>query len=232
MKLIFRISIILCCGVLAVMAADFWVKKPFTKWSPNEVNRMLTDSPWAKNVSLPIGSGGELASISGGGGGTAGLGAGSGSYNGGASLGEQGNVNVQVQWQSALPVRQALVLDKYGAEKADSAEAKEYLAKEPDSYIVGIIGLPMDQAPKTEARLKEIATTAAVLNLKGKDPIKAVSAEAVPLGDSVSLYFHFPRTTAITLDEDSVEFSCRLDKLTVKRKFTLKDMQFDGKLDL
>lgn len=33
-------------------AADFWVKKPYSKWSADECERMLEDSPWAQTKNL------------------------------------------------------------------------------------------------------------------------------------------------------------------------------------
>ena len=36
----------------ALVAADFWEEKDFTTWSDKEVEKMLTDSPWAKQVRI------------------------------------------------------------------------------------------------------------------------------------------------------------------------------------
>ena len=36
-------------------AADFWVAKPYTDWSEKETGKMITDSPWAKRVSISMG---------------------------------------------------------------------------------------------------------------------------------------------------------------------------------
>ena len=35
---------------VALAAADFWEEKDFTAWSDKEVEKMLTDSPWAKGA--------------------------------------------------------------------------------------------------------------------------------------------------------------------------------------
>ena len=40
--------IVLFAAVLTARADDFWVKKDWTKWSKDECNKMLQDSPWAK----------------------------------------------------------------------------------------------------------------------------------------------------------------------------------------
>jgi len=41
----------------ALVAADFWEEKDFTTWSDQEVEKMLTDSPWAKQVRSIVGGG-------------------------------------------------------------------------------------------------------------------------------------------------------------------------------
>ena len=51
---------IVACAALA--AADFWEEKDFTAWSDKEVEKMLTDSPWSRNLTValrgPAGGGG------------------------------------------------------------------------------------------------------------------------------------------------------------------------------
>ena len=34
------------------LAADFWQKTKFTEWSDKDVQKMMTDSPWAKSFSV------------------------------------------------------------------------------------------------------------------------------------------------------------------------------------
>ena len=40
----------------ALTAADFWEEKDFTTWSPQQIDKMLTDSPWAKKATIVLGS--------------------------------------------------------------------------------------------------------------------------------------------------------------------------------
>ena len=42
----------------------------------------------------------------------------------------------------------------------------------------------------------------------------------------------FPKKDAFSLDDKEVEFSMKLGNATAKRKFKLKDMVFEGKLEL
>ena len=43
---------------LCLWAADFWQSKPYTQWSEKDVHKMVTGSPWAKEVTITLGSGG------------------------------------------------------------------------------------------------------------------------------------------------------------------------------
>ena len=56
MKRIFITGALLLALVSLAVAADFWVSKPYTKWSQTDAVKMLTDSPWAKTVTIPVGN--------------------------------------------------------------------------------------------------------------------------------------------------------------------------------
>src|SRR2546425_661994 len=52
-----RIVFLCVAGLLVAGAAlgeDFWVKKDYMQWTDEEVKTLLTNSPWAKDVSLTI----------------------------------------------------------------------------------------------------------------------------------------------------------------------------------
>jgi hypothetical protein len=44
--------------------------------------------------------------------------------------------------------------------------------------------------------------------------------------------FVFPKTTAFTVEDKEMEFSSKFDKTAVKHKFKLKDMVFNGKVEM
>ncbi len=52
---------------LALWAADVWVAKPYTEWTAKDVDKIMSDSPWAKQVSvtLDLGRGGGSGSAGG-----------------------------------------------------------------------------------------------------------------------------------------------------------------------
>ena len=51
-------------------------------------------------------------------------------------------------------------------------------------------------------------------------------------GESVMVVFVFPKTDAIALDDQEVEFITKLGETEVKKKFKLKDLVFAGQLAL
>src|SRR6267154_709544 len=100
------------CAV-ALFASDVWKTKDYTQWSSEEVNKVLNDSPWAKQTNVTggqnaqnqrrssggqgrgggMGGGGGRGGISfpGSGGGLGYPGSGGGSYPGGGRGGNGGN---------------------------------------------------------------------------------------------------------------------------------------------
>jgi hypothetical protein len=44
--------------------------------------------------------------------------------------------------------------------------------------------------------------------------------------------FLFPRTTTFTADEKDLEFASKFGKAAIKHKFKLKDMVFNGKVEM
>src|SRR5580693_4334742 len=125
---------ILAVAVLTVHAEDFWVKKDWTKWSKDECNKMLTDSPWARTwTKSQVNVGAALPSAS-----------------GDARESTQGENNVElhysIQFRSALPIRRAFVRQAQISNKYDSmdeahkkvfdAQTQAMLAKTFDDVIL------------------------------------------------------------------------------------------------
>ena len=75
-KLTVLLFVSLFMGVVALWAADFWQTKPFTDWDQKEAQKLLTDSPWAKRLSISLPGGGQQNAGGGKGGGRGGRGGG------------------------------------------------------------------------------------------------------------------------------------------------------------
>jgi len=156
-------------------------------------------------------------------------------------------VSVLIRWQSALPMKQALVKSKFGSEAGTAAQAKAILENQETYYVIAVEKLPMMGAgrpraaaggPEQEAgadpaeRMRQMLARATTLNRKGKDPIKPEDVKMAKGPKTMTVYFLFPRTESITLEDKEVEFATRLGPLEIKRKFKLQDMVFAGKLEL
>lgn len=183
----------------------------------------------------------------GGGMGSAGSAGGAGSGGGVPGGGAAPQTLVLVRWQSALPVKQALVRGKFGSEAATAAEAKSVLANEEAYYVIAVeklprmaMGRPGAESKGAEGkgseggleRMRQMMARSTSLLRKGKVPIKPDDVKMAMAEKTMTVYFIFPRTEAITLEDKEVEFTTKMGPLEIKRKFKLQDMVFAGKLAL
>jgi hypothetical protein len=252
------ILLLLACAV-CVWAADFWTSKPYTDWNSKELQKILTDSPWAHKVDVELKvtmpttrsqseGGGRSRGGAGAGGltspdGSSSVANGGGDVRGGLSSGPPGPgsgpdgpvtqiVPVMLSWQTALPVKQALAKAKYGAEVTTSAEAKTFLEREEQYYVISLAGMPGEAALAVDGDKKAAVLQLTALNIKGKEPIRAVEIQISRREKLIDALFFFPRTNPISADDKDLEFSTKFDKLAVKYHFKLKDMVYHGKLEM
>ncbi len=256
---IFAVSLLLAAGIYVLLAADFWQTKKFTEWNEKEVLKILSDSPWATKVSIPRppqsgggggggrgGRGGGMAFLpqdEGGGGGapSGGGGGGGGGKGGGGGGGGMGGttfsqeIDVTVRWITALPIKQANVVRRYGKDAGTSPEAVKSLGREEIYYIAQIEGVP--------GRLTaEALTAASQLVVKGVPPIQAAQVEISPsaargMGAPPNdIFLVFPKAQpgarVLKVEDGEVEVVVNMAGLKLKRKFKLKDMVFNGKLEI
>ncbi len=225
---------------LILVAADFW-QKPYTEWSDKDATKMMTNSPWAKSVSVSMGSpgGGAPPMPGGGGGGFGGGGGPRGPQGGGGSEfgpGAQGSsapsFDIVARWQSALPIRQAFVRLKFGAEADKSAEAGKILETRERPYEIvlsGPIGMFLGDKPGDAAKaLSEVS----FLSSTRTGPIKATEIGVGKPGKTMDVVFAFPRSMPFMVEDKEVELITKLGTSTLKYKFKLKDMVVNGKLEM
>ena len=233
-----------------LVAADFWESKHFTTWSDEEVEKLLGDSPWSREVTVPLGSmrGGRGGNADGGGGGRrggAGIGHGRPGVGGGGGYGPPGGtrriesrpsqaplprkLSLTVSWRSALPFKLALVRDGIGIDARIPREQQDFLAKDEPFYVVTVSGFPRRFAEMAERRM---LTPETMLKRERSDPIGSDDIRVVSHDGTVVVLCFFPRTDPITLDDRDVEFVLNMGRLEVKKKFKLEDMVFDDQLAL
>ena len=257
--LLIGVFLLLICSTL--LAADFWKVKKYKDWKPKEVQKMLTKSPWAKDANVrfsmqslsgkgrgsggsasdsgqrsPIGGGGGGFGGGGGGGGGGGAGGGGGFGGGGGGGGFGGGgrgrpqLKVSIRWASALPIKQAIIRSRHEGDFEETDQDKTHLTQIEKQYVVTVSGLPsrMERFLQNTDHIKQATT----LKRKKNATIQAQSVEIVPREQFIELYFFFSRSKPILVNEKNVEFKMELGPFKIKRKFKLKDMVFNDKLEL
>jgi hypothetical protein len=227
-----KLPMLLIVSALCVWAADFWTTKPFTDWNEKEVAKILSDSPWAAKVTVSMGFNAGPAGPQGDGANSdpgVGGGGGGGDFGGG---GGGGGVSVGLVWQTALPIRQAVVKRQYGAEAGTSPEAKAKLDRVDQLYVLTLSGVPGPMLGATQGDKKAALLDLTTITVSGKPPLKAADVQVSGGRGTASVSFLFPKTTQLTVEDKEVEFSTKFDKTPIKKKFKLKDMVFNGKLEM
>jgi len=245
-----KLSALLILCALCMWAADFWTTKPFTDWNDKEVQKLLTDSPWTGKVTVSGGlglGGGAPAGKGGGRGGGRGSGpqgdsvgadpgidggrggGGGGDFGGG---GAPSGVTVTLLWQTALPVKQALAKRRFGSEAGTSPDAKAIVERVDQVYVLTLIGMPGFAVGAAQGDKKAALLESTTVSVNGKPPLKAVDVQISGGRGTANVSFLFPKTTTFTAEDKEMEFSSKFDKTTVKHKFKLKDMVFNGKVEM
>jgi hypothetical protein len=248
------VLILAALGACTLCAADFWQTKTFTDWSDKEVEKILKDSPWARTFSVETGKskssggggsnrgmgGGNMGGGGMGGGGRSGRGGGGGgggtgmprdTTNTGGSNNPQrtaASSTILIRWLSALPVKQGLARAQYGGEAATSPDAVRSFERQETQYVVALIGVPSKLVKKGD-QMKSNAW----LRMKGQDAIPAENAKADLRDNGIYLTLYFPREGhPIKAEDGEVDLEVILGAKTVTQKFKLKNMMYNGKLEL
>ncbi len=232
---------------------DFWNKKEPKDWSSEEIEQLITKSPWAKEVSaqIPAQGGGQSGGMGGGQGQGGGGGWGGPGSNGsgipgvgipgigggmGGGRGQRGggpgmqNLRGTVRWESAKPVVEAM---RSGL---------------PDSfanhYVISLNGFPLDSSRRGryeedgDSRSRASADDmldrfkgVTLLEPKGgRDAQPGLVQQQLSSG-SPSVLFGFSKELLNLKPEDKeVTFSTQLGRVQIRTKFILKDMMYRGDL--
>jgi hypothetical protein len=237
-------------GSVALAGSAAWQKEGPTQWTSEDVYQILNDSAWSKSVKVSVarttgygggqGSGGGNGGVwgegmpGGGGMGRGGMGGGGMGRRGrGYPPAEQSNP-VTVQWASALPVR--LAETKMGGGTPDAGALKAM-----DEYVIAVIGLPKSgfqprqssDSSGSDSDGEALADHLKVITVlsSGHQRLNPTKVELNQGRDGRAI-FHFEKSEPITLEDKDAEFRITSDRMEIKKKFALKDMEYQGKLEL
>lgn len=218
-------------GLLTASGPSWWTK-PLREWNETDARQILSSSPWVRKATpaeLPPRNEAEVRSS-----GLMGSGQSVGieALNPSALTGIGGSqpshrrakpksLEVEVRWESALPVRAA------------ELKSREEILPEWDGpmYAIAVYDVPgLDGNPKALSRFlgKE-----AYLKVDGKKDLKPARVNLLPQdGGLTTIVYLFPRSEEITARDKRVEFTAVLGRLFVAQYFYPAQMQFQGRLEL
>ena len=251
------VAILWVVMAVALSAAAFWEEKPFTQWSEKDVEKILTDSPWAGKASLTH----EKA---------------------GADLGPVPDWNLIVSVRSATPVRQAMARQQLLAGATASPDLENNLATPYPRYAFAIDKIPQfyrtqlaksAQVAIMKLKGKSVNATEASVTLldkdgnvvqppapRGRQGQATVGVQIIPVaqrggggggfggggggvggfggggfgedksGITATLFLEFPKADPITAADGEVELVTVIGGYQIKKTFKLKEMVYKGAL--
>ena len=234
------IKIFLLSALLSVplLAAKFWEKKPYEQWSKKEAIKVLEDSPWGKVQKVHSSNSPPP--------GTAIPGPDTTPRDQGGGDRESSPFNrrslFNIRFESAKPVRMALARLSLLYRRRDHRQAKELVQRRPfgDQYIVVAVSGAQGENHRRELDQTSLRQLGNHTHLALKASGRRIELERyVPPREAggAAGFFLFSRTRdgkdQVTLKEKEVRFVSQLGWRTrLDRKFKLKDMVFDGILEL
>jgi hypothetical protein len=236
-------------GALAPLAARNWERAAFPEWSDEHVDKLLTDSPWARPLTLPFRFSaparrpfgvsefaqiGEPLGLPKGwpGSTTAGSGSRGPRLDDGAAPPVQTEIYLTARWASALPVRQALALHQFGRGGLHGPKAAELLRGSDTEYILEMAGFPAGTIPQGVRRFEAELLESATLLVKGRKAVRATAASVPEHGNHLIATLRFPRMENLSDGEGFIELSAEAGPMDIRQKFRLRDMNYKGRLEL
>ncbi len=232
MQKVSKASLLVVFSGLLVASGTPWATKPPKQWNEADAKQILTDSPWVRTVApveLPLRNEAEVRNSGGMGSGQSvdieALGASALTGVGGAQparrRARRKALEVEVRWESALPVRAAEL-------KAREQDLPEWEGLLYAIAVYDVPGLDVNQ----KALIKELSK-GAWLRRDGKKDLKPVGVNLWPQeGGLTTIVYLFPRSEEITPEDKRVEFSAVFGRLALAEYFYPAQMRFQGKLEL
>lgn len=136
---------------------------------------------------------------------------------------------LQFRMLSALPVKQAIARARFGNE-VTSPEAVKLLSRQETAYIVAITGVPARMLEGADAASLKNTTQLKVRNRPAAYPRDLQLQKNGPM---VDVYVFFSREdTPIVVEDKEFEVIFKIPNREFKRTFKLKDMVYNGKLEI
>ena len=240
----------LTASSLTPLAARNWDRATFPEWSESHVDKLLTDSPWARPLTLPFRFSapatrpfaisefyqiGEPLGFPKGwptGGSSPNTGTRSPRIDDGNAPPVATEIYLTTRWASALPMRQALALLEFGKSGLNSPRAVERLQTDPKEYVIEVAGFPVGMIPQGVRRFEAAMMASASLLVKGRKPLRPASASVPEHGNHLTATLRFPRLENLSEEDGLIELTAHAGPMDISQKFKLREMSYKGRLEL
>jgi hypothetical protein len=231
-----------------------WDDQAFSSWTPEFVDRLLTDSPWSRQstvafelepvqrlqssdyaqIGLPGGIGFPGGGIPGtrwpsGGSRT---GSQSPTWPGGGASSVRTEIYLTTRWSSALPIRRGLAIQEFGAGGLENEKALELLNAEQTEYVIEIAGFPTTIIRQGAKKFAAELLKSARVVVPGRAPLRATSSYVPEYGMHLVATLRFPRFDDLDSKDGTIEVNAQSGNMNIRERFKLKDMMYGGKLEL
>jgi hypothetical protein len=221
-----------------------WIDKEPSQWTEQDAQQLLKSSPWAHDTGAVIsrrlteeqlregGQMGQPQTL-----GNAGVDAKGTEYKITPDMlnvftgrgGDDRSVRSRPQpltlrlcWESALPVR--------------LAELKAHIIEPPtlegNGYQIAVYGIPGPSFKEDPKKLGDPLKSMAALKRDGKKDVKPSRVEVFQRQDGFVVIYLFPMSAEISIKDGQVQFEAQIGRISVEHLYSLKEMQFQGKLEL
>jgi len=203
---------------LMLAGGDFWNRRPAAEWSADDIERLLHNSPWAKDVNADFYSDTEVSSPSITRGGVVGPPT-------GATHRRQPATVVWESGQPLLDAKRSVLLPQWAGRYVLSVGELPMGAmdrrREPD---------PNETPLERRNRMLPQLSASATLEARGKPPVQAGVVEAAPRAPATWLFGFSRELLDIDRDDREVTFSLQTAFITLRAKFEPAKMIYRGKL--
>jgi hypothetical protein len=199
---------------------DFWNKKDPSEWTEDEIQILLTRSPWAKEGATMVKPGARGSSSGGEGvGGVGGYGIGPGP--GGRIERQEGGA------AAAPPIAQGVVV--WESAQAILDARKKPLPKEfKDHYTLSVSGVPLRQVG--DDKLFDQLRQFTALQPNNQPPAQPGLVQKVA-GDASAVLLGFSKDVLeLSADDKSIHFTTEVGRIVLTTRFDTKEMRYRGHL--
>jgi hypothetical protein len=224
-----------------IAAEPVWDTKQPSGWTEEDAKQILTNSPWATEVTAGVArrltedqlrEGGVMGQPRGigfdgvdprGSGPKVSLNVLSGPGGDDRSpRSRPGSIPLRVRWESAMPVRLAEL----------KAQTIESATLPGDGYQIAVYGVPGPPTKEDPVKLGDPLKKAAALKRAGKSDVRPERVEVFAGAEGLTVVYLFPVTAEIVANDGWVVFEAQIGRISVSQAFELQRMKFLGKLVL